>query len=706
MKFVFLCLSALAFFALSGCNTGQSRMARGDSLYLRGQYQLALEHYIAAQQKDPTLVGIDSKIRETDIRLYLQRGDEAVQNGKWDIAERSYREVRRIDSTNSEVVDRLRQLSGNRANEHFRRGQKLLGRGNPFDAIAEFEQALTFQPDHPRASESLDRAFKEKHDREADAETAFQDGMRAQSIENLEEAIQYFTSAQNLNPHHPTAEKELRTVKRRYTESLVVKGDAAMARQQWQQAEEIYRKAQGYNARTAGLSQRIRRAQRESRGRKIVAEGNQAFESGDWKAAYERFSQARELTSDQRFIGRYETAREKYAAKIYRLGQEAERDGDPREALAQYKSIARFYQGYRDADGRAENLDVALRTAERAYSSGILAQEARQLFVAREQFRICAEVVSNFRDVGEKSRAVREALAQAEKLYKRGVEAERRNDAERARILFEECLSIATPFRDVANRLARIRDRLIENADTQEQYEKACQAQTTRDLEGAQRLFQACQKSKPGYRDIESRSREVAASLRTAQDIHKRGVQAEEQSNLKRARTLYDECLKVSTPCLDAEERVKRVRLTLQKLEEARKLEGEKRLLEARERYQLVLDQYSALSEARGRVDRIDSTCKQLNDGYEAMLQAQLKGSFSLALSYANDIRKNCVGFKDVDARFLTLECEVDYAEGVALEEKEQYGEAIRLFERCSERQPDFRDVRDRLRACREKASG
>jgi tetratricopeptide (TPR) repeat protein len=226
MKFVLLCVSVLAFFVLSGCNSGQSRMARGDSLLLRGQYQLALEHYISAQQKDPTLVGIDTKIREADIRLYLQRGDEAVQNSKWDTAERCYREVRRLDSTNGEVVDRLRQLSGNRANEHFRRGQKLLGRGNPFDAIAEFEQALTFQPDHPRATESLDRAFKEKRDREADAETAFQDGMRSQSIDNLEESVQYFTSAQNLNPHHPTAEKELRTAKSRYTEALVVKVDA------------------------------------------------------------------------------------------------------------------------------------------------------------------------------------------------------------------------------------------------------------------------------------------------------------------------------------------------------------------------------------------------------------------------------------------------------------------------------------------------
>jgi len=119
----------------------------------------------------------------------------------------------------------------------------------------------------------------------------------------------------------------------------------------------------------------------------------------------------------------------------------------------------------------------------------------------------------------------------------------------------------------------------------------------------------------------------------------------------------------------------------------------------------LVLDQYSALSEARGRVDRIDSTCKQLNDGYEALLQEQLKGSFSLALSYANDLRKNCVGFKDVDDRFVTLECEVDYAEGIALEEKEQYSEAIRLFERCAERDPDFRDVKERLLACQEKES-
>ena len=157
--------------------------------YSRTNYALALEHYRAARSRDPGLIGIETKIRDTEIRLYFQRGDDAVERSEWEAAERHYSEVRRLDPGNVEVDKRLAQLKEKRANAHFLQGQRYFGRGNPFDAIAEFEQALTFQPDHPRAAQALERAIVEKRDREARAENSFQQGLRALSIDKLEEAV-------------------------------------------------------------------------------------------------------------------------------------------------------------------------------------------------------------------------------------------------------------------------------------------------------------------------------------------------------------------------------------------------------------------------------------------------------------------------------------------------------------------------------------
>jgi tetratricopeptide (TPR) repeat protein len=706
MKLVPPILALVIALGLTGCNSAESQMLRGDAYSQASNYSLALEQYLSARTKDPSLSGIDQRIQTARLRVEIQRGDQAVERKEWDLAERAYNEARRIEPSSSEVGERLKQMATTRANEHFQRGQQLLGRGNPFDAIAEFEQALTFQPDHPRAQAGLDRAIEEKRDRESQAESAFQDGMRALTEEKHESAIQSLTASVNLNPHHPKAERELANARSRYAEALVAEGDAAVARKHWQEAGEFYRKALAQKPGMAGVAQQMRRSEREARGAKLVDDGNRAFERGDWRTAFERFSQAHELTSEpEAFASRLNTARENLASDTYTLAQSAERGGNLEEALARYRTIAQFSPRYRDVEERAERLDVTLRTARRAFDNGCRAQEEGNLREAREQFRICANIFPGYKGVAEKQRAVDEAFAKAESLYTRGAQAEGRGDNERARVLYEECLAIASPFRDAADRLARVRDALMERADLKQRYEEACQAQAARDLERAKKLFGGCQTMQPGYQDVEARLRDVETALRAARDIYERAVQAEDQCNLERAKTLHEEALATCSPLADAQERLKRVRFAMERLDEGRGLERERRILEAQERYQLVLERCKGHAEARGAVDRIESTIAQLKKAYESMLEAQRKGNFPQAFSYAADIRKHCIGFRDVDDRALLLESEVDYAHASALEDDKKHREALEKFERCLKRTPDFRDVKDRIRGLREKVA-
>lgn len=106
MKVVFLGFAILALLLGSGCNSAQSRMERGDTLFLRRKFSLVLEQYRTAQLKDPALIGIGNKIRNAETRPYLQREDETFQRSQWDVAERCYNEVRRLDPTNTEIDSR------------------------------------------------------------------------------------------------------------------------------------------------------------------------------------------------------------------------------------------------------------------------------------------------------------------------------------------------------------------------------------------------------------------------------------------------------------------------------------------------------------------------------------------------------------------------------------------------------------------------
>ena len=698
--------SILLTLAASGCRSGSSYMVRGDTCYQSHNYSGALELYATARNRDPTLAGIDERIRNAKIRLEIQRGDEAAARKEWQAAERAYAEAKRLDPENVEIDKRFVQLAASRANEHFTKGQQLLGRGNPFDAIAEFEQALTFQADHPRAAAALEKAQSEKLAREARAESAFQDGLRELDADQHEKAIQKLSEAVSQNPHHPSAAKELVSARARYADALVAAGDAALARKRWQEAAELYRKALALRPGMAGVAQQVRRAEREARSAKIVDDANRAFEGGDWKTAFDRYAQAKELTQESgAFASRLETSRENLASDTYALAQAAERAGNPEEALARYRSIIQFYPKFRDVEERADRIDVTVRTARRAFESGCRAEEEGNLREAREQFRMCAELVPGFKDLAERQRKVEEAFANAESLYARARQAESRGDMDRARVLYEECLAIATPFRDAGQRLVRVKDELIRSSGIEERYEEAVAAQAARDLERAFKLLEACRSTQAEYKDVAERLKKVEASLGAAKDLHARALQAEDQCNLDRARTLYEEGLAACSPLADSDERLKRVRFAIERLEHARTLERERRLFEAEERYRSVLETYKGHAEARGAVDRIGSTIAQLKKTYEAMLEAQRKSNFPQAFAYASEIRKHCSGFRDVEERAPFLESEVDYAHAGALEEEKKYREALQLLEKCQKRTPDFRDVKERIRALRDRVA-
>ncbi|MEM9382015.1 MAG: hypothetical protein AAGB93_18815 [Planctomycetota bacterium] len=691
-------LLALAPLVALGCTSAGSQYDRAEAAYLREDYESALRYYQSAQRKDPGFEGIDEKIRVTEIRLYMRRGDLAVEQADWDGAQRAYEEVRYRDPQNPDVQARLDGLTEARANHHFRVGQDMLAQGNPFDAIREFEETLSLLPDHDRAAASLERARADKVDREERSATAFADGSAAWSEGRHAEALTLLEQAVELNPHSVEARRKLDSARHQMAEVLVAEADQLVADGRFDEAVQTYQEAREYDPEFLGLDERILRAEQEARAVVLVREGDLAFEGGDWQAAFEAYDEAWYLTSDRSaFRERWETSREQYALLVYTSAQSAELDGDVLSALADLDVLSEVYGEYRDSRSMRRRMEERLDGARRAYEAGCRAQQRRDLASAVEHLRACDRALANYRDTSQRLRDLEHDIETAGELYHRASMAEIANETERARSLYGECLAISTPYRDAEKRLARLRTSEIgAEADL---YQQGRVAHTGRDLVQAREHYAGVQAAQPdGYRDVAEQLQDVDARLQEAEKLRTDAAQAYGAGDLDRAEELYVACFAKCTSFEEVPERLAAIEDARRALGDARRLADERRLVAARERYAGVLATFATHADARRRSDELRVTLDGIETDYAAMMDAHGAEQHRTALAHARSIRERCRDYRDVEELLPWLESEVDYLEATELEARSEHGAARILFRRCAERTPGFRDAEERAK--------
>ena len=451
-----LFLALLAVLPLA-CISASSHYERGEQAYLQGDFEAASRHYRSVKRMAPEFEGIDERIRITEIRLFMKRGDAAVARLDWVAAQEAYEEVRYRDPHNPELSGRLRDLTLARAEHHFLKGSRLFEGGDPFNAIPELERALAFRPDHPRTQELLDQARVVRREREAHAERLYQEGRTALTLGQREEALGLFTQAVELDPRHVQARQELSDVNVQIARELVAQGDVHMENEKWREAIRLFREAAEYDPNHLGLDMRILSAENEAYAEILLAEAHRSFEAGEWATAFAAFDEAWHLTeSRETFRMRYETARREYAEDLYTESRSLEIEGRIDEALACLDTIENLYVEYRNTRQFRARLVQRRHDAARFFASGKRAQSVGDLVAARDFFTACKNAIANYKDVYARLDMIGVALEQAERLYVRALAAERFDDHARARILYEECLSLAKPYRDAFERLAEL----------------------------------------------------------------------------------------------------------------------------------------------------------------------------------------------------------------------------------------------------------
>ncbi|MEM1447512.1 MAG: tetratricopeptide repeat protein [Planctomycetota bacterium] len=697
MRFALPFLALVPLLTLA-CASAGSQYDRGEAAYLREDYESALRFYQSAQRKDPEFEGIDEKIRITEIRLYMRRGDLAVEQADWDGAKRAYEEVLYRDPQNPDVQARLDGLTEARANHHYRVGQDLLAQENPFDAIGEFEEALNLVPGHERAAASLERARAEKADREERSAKAFTDGREAWSEGRHEEALTLLAQAVELDPRSIEARRTLESARHQMAEVLVAEADQLVADGRFDEAVDTYMQAREYDPEFLGLDERILRAQQEARAVVLVQEGDLAFEGGDWQAAFEAYDEAWYLTSNRApFRERWETSREQYALLVYTSAQSAELNGDVLAALADLEVLTQIYGEYRDSRTMRRRMEERLDGARRAYEAGCRAQQERDLASAVEHFRSCNRALANFRDTAQRLRDVEHDIETAGELYHRASMAEIANETDRARSLYEECLAVSTPYRDAAKRLTRLQtaDAGVEAA----LYQQARVAHTGRDLVQAREHYQGVQASQPdGYRDVDAQIADLDAQLEEAQGLRTQAAAAYAAGDLDRAEELYAACFAKCTSFEEVTDRLTTIEDARRALEHGQRLEGEKRLVAAQEEYANVLATFAKHADAKRRSDELGVTLQGIETEYTSMMDAHGAEQHRTALAHARAIRSRCRDYRDVDELLPWLESEVDYLEATEMQARSEHAAARVLFRRCADRTPGFRDAEERAK--------
>ncbi|MCZ6794220.1 MAG: tetratricopeptide repeat protein, partial [Planctomycetota bacterium] len=422
---------------------------------------------------------------------------------------------------------------------------------------------------------------------------------------DYEASIGHYRSARQKDPALPGIDDKIRLAEVRLT---IQRGDTAVQRLQWDDAERAYREAgrldpgnpevserlgrmtasranhhfqRGQHLLTQGdpfqaiqefeqtlavqpnhprAAEALRRAQAEGQDQKRRAEtefqeGRRAHGAGRFEEAIAHFQRALDMnpyhSAAQRELNR---VRRQVAESLVRQGDEFARDGEWSRALDAYGRAREHdprFPGMGGRIGRAERevqVMALLADANRAY-------DRRHWRTAFERFHE-AWKMSNDRDrFRERYESARGHLAV--EIYEKGQAAEGRGGIEEALGLYRSILAFHPGYRDIRTRC----DRLAVNLRTaRESHEVASSALEARDLFRAEEEFQRCQQAIPGYRGASARLAEIRSALDRAQDFYQRAVRAESRGENERAHVFFEECLSISIPFRDAASRLSQLR--------------------------------------------------------------------------------------------------------------------------------------------------
>ena len=126
----------------------------------------------------------------------LELAEQMVQERNWDAAVSAYQEALRKEPFNQELIDKLEEVKEHAAKEHYAKGRQYLKEENMPGALQEFQIALGLQPSQPEHQAALNDTLRLRQ-----AHRSLEEGKNLQNIGRLEEAMEQYERAMEMNPN-------------------------------------------------------------------------------------------------------------------------------------------------------------------------------------------------------------------------------------------------------------------------------------------------------------------------------------------------------------------------------------------------------------------------------------------------------------------------------------------------------------------------
>jgi len=354
--------------ASSGADNGPSK---GSVAWLvqQGRYEEAVRKAAAESEKHPDDAARLADYKRASVAWLLQRGRAEHLAGNTAAALELFRQAEAIEPFERAVLDWIVAAEGRLADEAYGRGLTAHVDGDFDAAIAEYESALAYEPDHAGARAALARALVQQNYRRGMGKEYYDDGIVALDRSFLYEANSLF---QYVLKYQPGDERAERRGEQTQTQLAEARADIALGLEadgQYAAARNEYRLALLLDDHLELARLGLERMKREEAVAERLREARRMLLRQDFDAADTLLASQVDKTDRQQpeiEALRAEVSEARHEA-LYKAARTLESDGRYEEAAASYDELLGRTTFFKDALARRDTLRDFIEQANALY---------------------------------------------------------------------------------------------------------------------------------------------------------------------------------------------------------------------------------------------------------------------------------------------------------------------------------------------------
>jgi tetratricopeptide (TPR) repeat protein len=384
-------LVALLALAAACSSTGTTEGKESVPWLVRhGRYEEAVKLAAERCEEDPNDQHAIDEHRMASAAWYMERGRRLAFENQNEEALEAFDEAKALAPEEPVVDVWIHATSDRLADQWLESGLEAHNSNDLDGAIADYEKALSYVPDHEPTRETLARALLQQNYRRGMGQDYYDDGVRALDRYYLHEAHSLFTYVLKYEPKSGRAQE-----REDQTQELLAAERATMAAEleaqgEYSAARNEYRLALLLAPELAAAREGLERMQREEQAADLLRESDRLGLQGKFDEADQRLDQAGEISERQRpeVDAHRASLHDARLERMYEAARTLESDWSYEEAVAAYDKLLDREPFFRDAIARRDTLRSYVEQAAELYAKYEAAGSAEERLTYLRQIAV------------------------------------------------------------------------------------------------------------------------------------------------------------------------------------------------------------------------------------------------------------------------------------------------------------------------------